>query len=282
VPKLLFICTILFVMACFVFSFAWYVNHSNLTCLAPAAHAALRLTTQASDITESIELMAKRDRFSSASVASNYVLAVAVTYGFTLMLTALYAFLSLCCCPNNWYISKCVRYQFPANVLAGFLCLCLIVATSVHAGLSDGLWNYAAVLSGRRECVEVLWCEVRNWCPSVIFFSIVVLLIHAHVALMAYIFKRETDALARKSFGSSTNSSSQNERGEQQQQQQQQLPKIEVLPSNESEESGKGFTNFLTFKTSHGRPRIPSSRHYPSSPILPVNDAIDENGQELK
>lgn len=49
-----------------------------------------------------VELLAKRDRFESASVASDYVLAVAITYAFTIMLTALYAFVSLCCCPNNW------------------------------------------------------------------------------------------------------------------------------------------------------------------------------------
>jgi len=277
VPKILFVSSVFFIMACFVFAFAWYINNSNLTCLAPAAHAALTLTPKTSDLVESVDVMAKRERFSSASVASNYVLAMAVTYGFTLTLTTLYAFLSMCCCPNSWYISKCVRYQFHANFLAGVLCLCLIVATSVHAGLSEGLWNYAAVLTGLGMCADVLWVEVRNWCTAIIFFSFIVLLLHAHVALMAYIFKRDQDALAWKSLGSSTESSNTSDPPPQQQQ----LPNAEAPLKNDGEKKSKGFTNFLTFKPFQERPRIPSSRNYPSSPILPINGTIDANSKEL-
>ena len=43
---------------------------------------------------------------------------------------------------------------------------------------------------------------------------------------------------------------------------------------------GRGFTNILTFKSNNdneaGRSRIPSSRNYPSSPILPINSATNE------
>jgi len=305
IPKLMFICSTLFILSCFVFSFAWYINGSNMTCLAPASHAAFRTfakkvqahleslnVTDISNIPESFDfqaikeqevvLLAKRDRFQSASVASDYVLAVAITYAFTIMLTALYAFVSLCCCPNNWYISKCIRYQYPANVLGGVLCVCLIVTTSVHAGLSDGLWAYVGELTGNEKCKDVLWSEQRNWCPCIIFFSIVVLFLHGHVALVTYIFKRETEALAKKRPGSSTNSSSHQtaERGDNSQQQQ--LPKIE-LPKNEAGASAgsgatRGFTNMLTTFKANGRPRIPSTRNYPSSPVLPVTStSLDEN-----
>ena len=53
-------------------------------------------------------------------------------------------------------------------------------------------------LTGEEECKDTLWSEQRNWCPCVIIFALVVLFLHGHVALVTYVFKRETQALAKK------------------------------------------------------------------------------------
>jgi len=142
-------------------------------------------------------------------------------------------------------------------------------------------------LTGKRVCKEVVWSEQRNWCPPVIFFAIVVLMLHVHVALVTYIFKRDTEALAKKIPGSSSNSSSNLERGRSstnssgvQQQNKDNLDKPGVGGASIESSKGRGFTNFLTFKSNNGneagRSRIPSSRNYPSSPILPINSATKE------
>jgi len=314
IPKLMVTCSILFVMSCFVLSFAWYTNSSNTACLGPAAHLAWQTFAQRvrdhwdfHNVTDpatregwiqrhqlykemqqnEVELLSKRDRFEAASTSSNYVLAFAIIYAFTIMLTSLYAFLSLCCCPNNWYISTCIRNQYPAHLLSGVLCLGLIVSSCVHAGLSEGLWSFVVELTGKSVCKEVVWSEQRNWCPAVIFFAIVVLMLHVHVALVTYIFKRDTEALAKKIPGSSSNSSSNLERGRSstnssgvQQQSKDSLDKPGIGGASIESSKGRGFTNILTFKSNNdneaGRSRIPSSRNYPSSPILPINSATNE------
>ena len=83
---------------------------------------------------------------------------------------------------------------------------------------------------------------------------------------------------------SSTNSSSQT--GLQQDQQPQaknEHPKsFEASGGPSASSSSRGFTNFLTttFKNNEGgRPRIPSSRIYPSSPILPASSSTNSVDQ---
>merc|ERR1711973_804436 len=46
IPKLMVTCSILFVMSCFILSFAWYTNSSNTACLGPAAHLAWQTFAQ--------------------------------------------------------------------------------------------------------------------------------------------------------------------------------------------------------------------------------------------
>ena len=86
---------------------------------------------------------------------------------------------------------------------------------------------------------------------------------------------------------SSSNSSSNLERGRSstnssgvQQQSKDSLNKPGIGGASIESSKGRGFTNILTFKSNNdneaGRSRIPSSRNYPSSPILPINSATSE------
>ena len=86
---------------------------------------------------------------------------------------------------------------------------------------------------------------------------------------------------------SSSNSSSNLERGRSstnssgvQQQNKDSLDKPGIGGASIESSKGRGFTNILTFKSNNdneaGRSRIPSSRNYPSSPILPINSATNE------
>ena len=85
---------------------------------------------------------------------------------------------------------------------------------------------------------------------------------------------------------SSSNSSSNLERGRSstnssgvQQQNKDSLEKPGIGGASIESSKGRGFSNILTLKSNNdeaGRSRIPSSRNYPSSPILPINSATNE------
>jgi len=237
-----------------------------------------------------------------ASTVSDCVAAAGIIYAFLLFFNAIFNFATLSL-SANWQLSKVIKYQFHINVFGAVQALVSLVLTSVYCHyvslnllVLEGFEMEYTEDAATIKCLNLLNDLQGKWSPVMIVFYAVLFALHCYIAKIAHGFEDSlTPAKSRSNFSSRSGSSSPNSR----------LSKATSIAGSDSRKAEEAAAaqkadedskfSLLNVKNlivggaargvhgstdrGDGRTRLPSSRNYPSSPILPVAHDDIERGE---
>jgi len=228
------------------------------------------------------------DDLVSASTTSDCVAAVGIIYAFLLFFNAVFNFATLCL-SANWQMSRVIRYQLHVNVFGGVLALTCVILFSVYCHYIDlnllvleGFQLQYASDPASVRCLGLLSILQSKWCPTMILLAVLLFATHCYIAKITRSFE---DSLTSSIVKSGSNSSSQSgsparSKATKAAQKAQEDRKFSLLNVKNLVVGGAARGAGGGGGASSDRTRLPSSRNYPSSPILPVAHDDFEKGEE--
>jgi len=303
-----------FVLACVIFAFVGNVDNANDKCLVKWIDEVRKLSKQVHKFVKAAaaivsddqgvpDRVSRLDFFEQwesnlvvASTVSDCVAAAGIIYAFLLFFNAVFNFATLSL-SANWQLSKVIKYQFHINVFGSVLALVSLVLTSVYCHyvslnllVLEGFEMKYSEDSATIECLSLLNDLQGKWCPVLIVFSAILVALHCYIAKIARNFDDGlSPAKSRSTFSSGSSSPNR-------------LSKVRAAGDSKAALKAEEDRKFSLLNVKNlvvggaarstiggggggnstdrgdGRTRLPSSRNYPSSPILPVAHDDIERG----
>ena len=244
-----------FVLSCVLFAFVGHVDYAGLNCLTVwvaefQATDVNLLNVMPTDVKNLVTSWNYGGQvFRATSAASDAVMYIGMGYSFYLMSSTLYTLCTLCF-SGNWYMSRCARYQVQINAVGLAWSIILLAATAVYCHFlrqaMQVLEPFRFMNHSLEVCLEFIHDVGSLWCPIVILICMVLAAVHFYVVKITREFAAQVISPSRSDKD---------------------VPDVKIS----SEENKFSFLSVknLVASSEDQRPRLPSTRMYPSSPIVP-------------
>lgn len=277
----------MFVLSAVFFAFANVVNETKLDCLTKwtveladlqkvfvvyTQPRLANLTGTDEDAAEQVitETLANIGNCLSVSwKMSDAVLCVAIVYAFLIFLNSIFT-LGTLCLSSRWRATKCISYQPAIHAVSSLLAICLCVITAVFCHFMGEIrvclqFLHYQETHGANTAAAPANCMARTfdlhgkWSPVIILMTMVLIAIHLYVVKISRSFNQ---SISFDGMKASLNVDA---------------PDHPQKTSDFNKENKvRGLLSVKNLADASAlarrdaqRNRIPSSRNYPSSPILP-------------